>query len=317
MKVLMGTRFEYAIPELKEKYPEVEFRCCADRADMANLIADVDVYLGGLDRDLLAAAKKLKWIQSTSSGVNHYLDIPGLKESDVLLTSASGTHAPCLAESVLGMILAFTRGIRTSILRQPEKDWCVRETRSKMVELTNSTMGIIGFGKVGRALAKRAQAFDMRIIAVDLYPVDKPGYVSGLRDLDHLGDLLRESDYVVVTVPYTSETDGMIGAEQLALMKPSAMLVGISRGRIIDQEALAQALREKRLVAAALDVCYPEPLPADSELWGLDNLLLTPHTAGGTQYEDQYILEIFSENLGRFLRGDLPLLNQADKQRGF
>ena len=317
MKVIMGANFKDAIPYLKEKYPEVEFIYPANREDMANLIADVDVCLGALNHDLFLAARKLKWIQSTSSGVNHYLDIPGLKESDVLLTSASGTHGPCLAESVLGMILAFTRGIRTSILRQQEKVWCVRETRSKMVELTNSTMGIIGFGRVGRALAKRAQAFDMRIIAVDLHPVDKPEYVSELWDMERLSDLLRESDYAVVTVPYTPQTDGMIGAEQIALMKPSAMLVGISRGRIIDQKALAQALREKRLAAAALDVCYPEPLPADSELWELDNLLLTPHTAGGTQYESQYILEIFSENLGRFLKGDLPLRNQADKQRGF
>jgi phosphoglycerate dehydrogenase-like enzyme len=109
----------------------------------------------------------------------------------------------------------------------------------------------------------------------------------------------------------------MIGAEQLALMKPSAMLVGISRGGIIDQVALAEALREKRLAAAALDVFEPEPLPADNELWEIDNLLIMPHVAGGTQFETQYILGIFRENLERFLRGDLPLRNQIDKQRGF
>jgi phosphoglycerate dehydrogenase-like enzyme len=109
----------------------------------------------------------------------------------------------------------------------------------------------------------------------------------------------------------------MIGAEQLALMKPSAILVGISRGGIIDQRALAQALREKRLAAAALDVFETEPLPADSELWDMENLLITPHVAGGTQFETQYILDIFRENLERFMRGDLPLRNQIDKQRGF
>lgn len=109
----------------------------------------------------------------------------------------------------------------------------------------------------------------------------------------------------------------MIGAEQLALMKPSAILVGISRGGIIDQKALAQALREKRLAAAALDVFETEPLPADSELWDMENLLITPHVAGGTQFETQYILDIFRENLERFMRGDLPLRNQIDKQKGF
>jgi D-2-hydroxyacid dehydrogenase (NADP+) len=186
-----------------------------------------------------------------------------------------------------------------------------------MVELTDSTMGIVGFGTVGRALAKRAQAFDIRVIAVDLYPIDKTDDVDALWGLDRLGDLLCESDYVVVTVPYTPQTQGMIGAEQLALMKPSAVLIGISRGGIIDQEALAQALRENRLAAAALDVFKPEPLPADSELWDLDNLLITPHVAGGTQLEAQHILDIWCENLNRFLSGGFPLRNQIDKQRGF
>jgi phosphoglycerate dehydrogenase-like enzyme len=215
------------------------------------------------------------------------------------------------------MIFAFTRGVRECIIHQPQRTWDIRELRGKLVELTGSTIGIIGFGTVGRALAKRAQAFEMRIVAVDLHPADKPGYVSELWGTDHLDKLLRESDYVVVTVPRTAQTQGMIGAEQLALMKPSAMLVGISRGGIINQEALAQALREKRLAAAALDVFDPEPLPADSELWDIENLLIMPHVAGGTQFEAQYILDIFRENLGRMLRCELPLRNQIDKKQGF
>ena len=185
------------------------------------------------------------------------------------------------------------------------------------MELTDSVMGIVGFGAVGRALAVRTQAFGARILAVDVLSVDKPEWVSELWDLDRLDDLLRESDYVVVTVPSTPETRGMIGAEQIALMKENAMLVGISRGDIIDQGALAQALREDRLAAAALDVFSPEPLPDDSELWALDNMLITPHIAGGNQFEAQYILDIFRENLTRFLSGNLPLRNQIDKQRGF
>jgi phosphoglycerate dehydrogenase-like enzyme len=217
----------------------------------------------------------------------------------------------------MGMIFAFTRGIRDSILRQREHEWAIRAIRPKMVELTGSTMGIVGFGTVGRALARRAQAFDMRIIAVDLYRGEKPDHVDGLWSLDRLDELLRESDYVVVTVPYTPQTVGMIGAEQLALMKPSAMIIGISRGGIIDQEALAAALHGNRLAAAALDVFKPEPLPADSELWDLENLIVTPHVAGGTQLESQHVLDILGENLGRFARGELPLRNQIDKARGF
>lgn len=320
MKVLVGPNpmgLEHALPELERDYPQLEFVHCAEAEALADGIADADIYLGWLKRDTFLAARNLKWIQSPSTGINHYLAIPELVESEVLLTNARGTHGACLAESALGMIFAFTRGIRDSIFYQQQRVWAGRELRDKLVGLTGSVMGIIGFGTVGRALARRAQAFDVRIIALDLYPAHKPEWVSELWGVDRLDDLLRESDYVVVTVPYTPQTHGMIGAEQLVLMKPSAILVGISRGGIIDQEALAQALREKRLAAAALDVTSPEPLPADSELWGLENLLIMPHVAGGTQFEAQHILDIFRENLGRFLRGDLPLRNQIDKQRGF
>jgi phosphoglycerate dehydrogenase-like enzyme len=135
--------------------------------------------------------------------------------------------------------------------------------------------------------------------------------------LERLDDLLRESDYVVVAVPYTAQTADMLGARELALMKPTAMLIGMSRGGIINQEALVQALREKRLAAAALDVCDPEPLPADNELWDLENILITPHIAGGTQYEAQHVLEIFYENLARFRQGQFPLRNQVNKKQGF
>jgi D-2-hydroxyacid dehydrogenase (NADP+) len=320
VKVLIGPngmKLEAAIPDLSTAYPQLEFAHCPDQAALPTAIVDADIYMGWVNRDIFLAGRKLKWIQSPSSGIDHYLVIPELVTSKILLTSARGTHGACLAESVLGMILAFTRGIRDSVLRQREHQWAIRELRPKLVELTNSTMGIIGFGVVGRALAKRAQAFDMRIIAVDLYPGAKPDYVSALWSLDRLDDLLCQSDYVVVTVPRTAQTRNMLGAQQLALMKPTAMLVGISRGGIIDQVALAQALREKRLAAAACDVFEPEPLPPDSELWNLDNLLITPHMAGGTQFEGQHVLEIFTENLGRFLRGDLPLRNQIDKQQGF
>ena len=164
-------------------------------------------------------------------------------------------------------------------------------------------MGVIGLGRVGRALAKRAAAFDMRILAVDAYPGNKPDTVDELWGLDKLDDLLAESDYVVVTVPRTPETMNMIGAEQMERIKPTAILVGISRGGIINQEAMANALREGKIGAAAVDVAYPEPLPEDSDLWDLENLLITPHVAGGTQHEGQYVLEIFKENLAKYCCG--------------
>jgi len=141
--------------------------------------------------------------------------------------------------------------------------------------------------------------------------------VEELWGLDGLDELLKQSDYIVVTVPRTPETMDMIGAEQMAMMKSTAILVGISRGGIINQEALADALRTGQIAAAATDVAQPEPLPEENELWDLENLLITPHIAGGTQLEAQHVIDILAENLGKFLKGDLPLRNQVDKDKGF
>jgi D-2-hydroxyacid dehydrogenase (NADP+) len=320
MKVLIGPNsygLERCISDLTPTYPDIEFAFCSAQDELKEAIADADVYMGWLNRDIYLAAKKLRWIQSPSSGINYYLAIPELVAGDVLLTSARGTHGACLAEHTFAMIFAFTRHIREFVQHQATHTWALRELRPKMLELTGTTMGIIGFGAVGRAIAKRAAAFDMTIMAVDVFPENQPEYVASLTDLGGLDALLSASDYVVVTVPYTEETDNMIGAAEIAKMKSSAMLIGISRGGIINEAALVSALREGRLAAAALDVFAQEPLPADSELWDIENLLITPHVAGGSQYECDYILDIFTENLGRFVRNELPLRNQIDKQRGF
>jgi D-2-hydroxyacid dehydrogenase (NADP+) len=320
MKVVIGTNpmgLEKSIPDLQSKYPDIEFAHVTDIKDTAAAIADADVYMGWMNRDLFLAAKKIKWVQSPSSGINYYLDIPEFVTSDVLLTSASGTHGPCLAESTFGMILGTKRQIINAAIAQRERRWAGRELRSCMFELTGSTMGIIGLGQVGRAIAKRAAAFDMRVIAADLIPQNKPDTVAELWGLDRLGDLLAQSDFVVVTVPYTPQTDNMIGAAEIAKMKDGAMLIGMSRGHIINEDALIAALKSGKLGAAALDVFSQEPLPADNPLWDAPNLLITPHAAGGTQHEAEYIMDIFYENLDRFLKGNLPLRNQIDKVRGF
>jgi phosphoglycerate dehydrogenase-like enzyme len=308
---------EDSIPYFREEYPDIEFVHCEERENVKGEIEDATVYVGWLNREVFLAAEELEWVQSPSSGINYYLAIPEFVESDVLLTSARGTHGACLAESVFAMIFAFTRQIKDFVLDQQERQWREYGSRGAMCELTGSTMGIIGFGTVGRAVAKRAQAFDMSIMAVDMFPEEKPDYVQALWGTDRLDDLLKASDYVVVTVPYTKETEGMIGAEEIDNMRDGAMLVGISRGKIIDEEALVEALEEERLSAAALDVFAEEPLPEDSPLWDVDNLLITPHAAGGTQYEGERVIEILKENMRRFAEGDLPLRNQIDKEQGF
>ncbi len=320
MKVLVGRNpmgLEKGLPALRAQYPQIDFVFNPDPAQLVEAIADADIYMGWLNQEAYLAAKKLKWIQSPSSGVNMFLDIPELKASELLLTSASGTHAACVADSTMAMILAYTRGLRPTILNQAKAVWEAQSIRANMVELTGSTMGIVGLGQIGRAVAKRAHAFDMRVIAVDMFPNNKPDTVEELWGLDRLDDLLAQSDYVVVLVPFTAETNGMIGAAQIAKMKPTAMLAPMSRGGIVDQDAMIAALQNKQIASAVMDVTKPEPLPADNPLWGMENVIVAPHIAGGTQLEGKYILNIFTDNLARFVENRLPLRNQVNKQAGF
>jgi phosphoglycerate dehydrogenase-like enzyme len=321
MKVLIGANpmgLEKTLPPCGEGLADVTFVHEPERGNLAAAIADADVYVGWIGDEQFAAAEQLKWIQSPSSGTNYYLAIPALVESDVLLTSARGTHAACVADSAMAMILSFTRGVRDSVIAQQNHDWgAAKAIRPKLLELTGSTMGIVGIGAIGQAIAKRAKAFGMRVDSVDAFVTDGGEYVDSVLPLDRLGDLMATSDYVVVTLPWTPETDGMINAEMIGKMKSTGMLVGMSRGGIIDQDALGVALREQRINCAALDVFKPEPLARESDLWDLENLLILPHITGGTQLEGQYIADIFRENLGKFLNNDLPLRNQVDKVRGF
>jgi len=310
-------RLEEALADLVRDYPEVEFTHCVTRDDLAAEIGKADIYMGWLSRDEFLAASRLRWIQSPSTGIDGFLAIPELRKSDVFLTSARGTHAAVLAEHTFALIFAFTRGLWRFFEDQRAHEWTNRKWRSSLVELTGSTLGIIGFGTVGRAIARRAQAFDMRIVAIDVEPGDSPDYVDSLRDTSGLDDLLRVSDYIVVTVPLTEETVDLLRKAELALVKPTAILIGISRGGIINEQALVEALESGRLAGAALDVVANEPLPKDSVLWDVPNLIITPHVAGGTQFEAEHVLAIFRDNLSRYLAGRSPLLNQIDKARGF
>jgi phosphoglycerate dehydrogenase-like enzyme len=308
---------ETHLEELRAEFPEVEFVYEPSRENLATALADADIYMGWINREIYLQAKQLKWIQSPSSGANYYVAIPELVASDLLLTSAVGTHSACLGDSVFAMLLSFTRGIRQFVLRQQRHEWSLRELRNTLCELTGMTIGLIGFGSVGRATAKRAQAFDMRILAVDAYPGVKPDYVESLVGLEGLPKLLAESDVVLVSVPYTKDTDHMIGAEQIAQMKDGAYLIVISRGSIVDEDAMVAALNSGKLAGAASDVFAQEPLPEDSPLWDVPNLLITPHAMGGTQYEGEHVMQIFKENLGKFLKGEFPLRNQVNKELGW
>ncbi len=319
MKVLVGPNahgLEVVFGEIRQKYPDITCEHCDEGARLVSAIKDATVYMGWVTREVFLAAEELEWIQSPSSGVDGFLAVPELKSGNVLLTSAVGTHAHVLADHAMGMILAFTRGLRELVVKQNAREW-YPPIRAKSRELRGLTMGIVGFGSSGQQVAQRAAAFGMRILAVDVADKQKPDYVERLSTSDDLGELIAQSDVVVITSPYTEKNRGLIGEKQFSLMKNDALLIGISRGGIIDENALLKALQNNQIGGAALDVFDEEPLPADNPLWNQKNLLITPHSAGGTQYEVENINGIFKENLAKFVAGDLPLRNQVDKDRGW
>jgi phosphoglycerate dehydrogenase-like enzyme len=275
-----------------------------------------EVYLGsGVPRDFfLAAQPTLKWIHTGSAGVGAAL-FRELVESDVVLTNSAGIHAPPMAETVLGIMLYFARGLDFALRDQLAGRWdqtAFGTTASPVNELSGGTLGLIGYGGVGRAIAEKARAFDMRVIATRRTP-RSPDDGTQLVELD---ELLRESDVVVVTVPSTKATRHMIGAGEMAMLKPSAVLINVARGNILDEGALIDVLKAKRIRGAGLDVFEQEPLPAESELWRLPNVLILPHVSATTPRFWERQAAFIIENFGRYLNGR-PLLNVVDKHAGY
>jgi phosphoglycerate dehydrogenase-like enzyme len=319
MKVLVGPNphgLEEVLDDLGRQYADITFAHCAENAGLISAIEDATVYMGWITREQFLAADKIEWIQSPSSGVDKFLAVPELKSGNVLLTSAVGTHAHVLADHAMGMILSFTRGLKKLASKQKSKEW-YPQIRAKSRELRGLTISVVGFGNSGQQVAHRAAAFGMRILAVDVADKIRPDYVERIGGPKDLDDTIAQSDVVVVTSPYTEKNRGLIGEMQFSVMKEDALLIGISRGGVIDENALLKALQAHRIEGAALDVFDDEPLPADHPLWDQENLIITPHSAGGTQYEVEGINGIFKENLTKFLADDLPLRNQVDKERGW
>jgi phosphoglycerate dehydrogenase-like enzyme len=216
----------------------------------------------------------------------------------------------------MALLLAMTRHIPESIEQANRKHWERGRLYRTAREVNGLTMGIIGFGSIGKGIARRAQAFDMTMLAVDAMAVDGMPFVDEVWPVSRLDDLLTVSDVVVVAAPLTPETRHLLDADKLALMKPDGYLIVVSRGGIVDEAALVQTLKAGRLAGAALDVVEEEPLPADSPLWECPRFILTPHLAGASAPKERRVVEIFRENLIRYQNGD-PLVNVVDKAKGY
>ncbi len=274
-------------------------------------------------------APRLRWVQLISAGVDHVIDHPVLS-GEVVLTSASGIHAIKIGEFVLTLMLAWAQRLPALIDHQRRAVW--PEGRFQLFacqELRGSTVGIVGYGSIGREVGRLASAFGMRVLALQRSddPVDQGYALSGVGDaqgtipqrfyrLDELKVMLAECDYVVLAVPLTDATRHLIGPDELRAMKSSAFLVNIARGGVVDEPALIQALQEGKIGGAGLDVFAQEPLPSSSPLWGMDNVILTPHIAGMTPHYHERALEVFAENLRRYLAGQ-PMLNRVDFAEGY
>ncbi|NUQ63500.1 MAG: D-2-hydroxyacid dehydrogenase [Pirellulales bacterium] len=288
----------------------------AGQERIAEELLGADIFCGhakvSVDWDGVMRRGRLQWIQSSAAGMDHCL-VPSVIASEVAVTSASGVLADQVAEHTIALVTAWLRGLPVFFRAQQKKEFIRRPTR----DLHHTTVGIAGFGGVGRRLAQVLAPFKTRILAVDLYPIDKPDYVESLWPADRLNDLLAECDIVVLCLPLNDDTRGIIGARELASMKPTALLANMARGPLVVTAALVDALRGGRLAGAVMDVTDPEPLPIESDLWDMPNVIVTPHVGGQCATRIDDMTALFCENLRRWKSGE-PLINfLTDKRLGF
>jgi phosphoglycerate dehydrogenase-like enzyme len=277
--------------------------------------ADIDVIFGVCPPALLEAAPGLRWVHASASGVDGFL-YPAFRDGDVILTGEKGLVGGHLADHGFGLLLGLTRRIAAAIRLGPD-GWNHREElRMAEVELEGLTMGIVGFGGTGRAMARRAAAFGMRCSAMDELAVPGSDEVPTVGGPDTLDGLLAASDVVTVCCPLTESTKNLFNDRTFGLMRAGAVLVNVTRGEIVDGDALVRALTQGHLGGAALDVAPQEPLPADHPLWKLDNVVMTPHTAGASQHRAGRNIARFCENLRR-IRDGRELEGVVDKKLGY
>ncbi len=308
-----------AVDRLRASHPTVRFSSAESRETADRLIPEADIVLGWAVRPKnFAAARRLKWIHVSAAGVGPLL-FPELVASDVVLTNGRGMHSVAMAEHTIGVILAFVRKLHLARDAQRDRTWipdALWRSDPPIGELAGTTMGLVGLGSVGSAIAVRARALGMRVLAVRRHPSADPAPADAQWGLDRLDELMTAADWLVLAPPLTADTRGMIDARRLARMKPSAVLINIGRGALVEEPALIAALESRSIAGAALDVFEHEPLPAESPLWAMPQVIVTPHVSGlGPRYWER-AMELFERNLDAYLAGR-PLENVVDKRAGY
>jgi phosphoglycerate dehydrogenase-like enzyme len=306
---------EAQIAQVRAAAPGMRVEVTRDRAAIERLLDEIEIAAGWFPHELIARAPKLRWLQEWGAGVDWLLRHPEVAELDFVLTNASGVHAIPISEQILAYLLAFARQLPAAVRAQERRAWKA-PGRGELFELAAKTLLLVGVGAIGERTAAIASALGLRVLGVRRSAREGVPGVEAMYGPDRLLDLLPEADFVVLTVPLSRATQGMIGERELRAMKPSAYLSNIGRGGTIQEDVLIRALRERWIAGAALDVFEHEPLPADSPLWAMDNVIITAHYAGLTPHYDERALAIFLDNLRRYRAGE-PLRNVVDKQAGY
>ncbi|MDM5227620.1 D-2-hydroxyacid dehydrogenase [Cytobacillus sp. NJ13] len=304
------------IDKIKEIIPDWELISGKDSASWHNVMKEAEVIAGWkkeLKEMVLEGNSNLRWFQSWSAGVDS-LPLAEMESQGIQITSANGVHANPISETIFALMLGLTRKIHTYVKNQQAKVW---HHSGMKLEIHNKTIGMIGTGAIGKETARIAKAFGMKVIGVR-HSGKPEEYIDEMYTSSQLNDVLPLCDYVVVTLPLTQETRQLFGAEQFSRMKDSAFFINIGRGEIVKETDLIAALQNGQIAGAGMDVFEKEPLTEDSPLWELDNVIITPHTAGSTEYYTKRVIEdIFIPNLKEYINSGTPGINQVDYKKGY
>lgn len=273
--------------------------------------ADVLVISGLWQTQLLDRAKKLRFIQSIGAGTDQF-PREELTKRNIRLASARGVNARAVAEHAMALMLALSRRLPEARDNQSKRIWrgMIGDLAQREDELAGKTLLVVGLGDIGGRLVRLAKAFDMHVVGLRRHPALGRGVADAVHGMDELIALLPDADFVVLTCPLTAETENLIGAEAFNRLKPTARLVNVARGRVVDETALIDALATRRIAGAGIDVTTEEPLEPTSPLWAMEQVLITPHTAGETRRYEDNVIDILLDNLGRLERGETQLRNQ-------
>ncbi|MDQ0218791.1 D-2-hydroxyacid dehydrogenase [Peribacillus cavernae] len=303
------------IDQINDLLPEWSVITGKDPEIWQDHVEDAEIIAGwkkGIE-ERLAKNTSLRWIQTWSAGIDN-LPQKELESRNILISSANGVHAFPISETIFGLMLAFTRKIHTYIRNQSSRTW---HHANMNLEIHQKTIGIIGVGAIGRETARIAKAFGMKVLGVR-HSGRPEEYVDEMYTSEEMHSILPRCDYVVVTLPLTKETHHLFGAEEFKLMKPNTFFINIGRGETVVEEDLIKALTEGRIAGAGLDVFETEPLQTESPLWELENVIITPHTAGATEYYNQRVIEdILIPNLQEYIGENKPSINLVDYKKGY